>query len=58
MTVALAVPPLTVKNRPCALIRSSALNHMNTLCIFQVFLSSSPTHTGYLSQAKLITSLR
>ena len=29
MTVALAIPPLTVKNRPCALIRSCALNCKN-----------------------------
>ena len=29
MTVALAIPPLTMKNRPCALIRACALNQKN-----------------------------
>ena len=31
MTVALAIPPLTVKNRPCALIWACALNRKNTV---------------------------
>ena len=31
MTVALAVPPLSVKNRGCALNRSCALNWRNTV---------------------------
>ena len=31
MTFALAVPPLTLKNRDCALNRSCALNQKNTV---------------------------
>ena len=31
MIVALAIPPLTVKNRPCVLIRVCALNRKNTV---------------------------
>ena len=31
MTVALAIPPLTMKNRPCALIQACALNWKNTV---------------------------
>ena len=34
MTVALAIPPLTLKNRPCALIRACALNQKNTVYIY------------------------
>ena len=30
-TFALAIPPLTVKNRPCALIWACALNRKNTV---------------------------
>ena len=37
MTGALAIPPPTVKNRPCALIRACALNLKNTVfCISKV----------------------
>ena len=31
MTVELVIPPLTEKNRPCALIESCALNRTNTV---------------------------
>ena len=35
MTVALAIPPLTVKNMPCALIRACALNRTNMVCAYK-----------------------
>ena len=37
VTSALVIHPLTVKNRPCALIRSCALNRKNTVNIKWLF---------------------
>ena len=41
VTFALVINPLTVKNRPCALIRSCALNQKNTVC-------QTLTHKSYM----------
>ena len=41
MTVALAIPPLTVKNSPCALIRACALNRKNTVCYLDSILDKN-----------------
>ena len=38
MTVALAIPPLTVKNRPRALIRACAFNRKNTVIIIIIMI--------------------
>ena len=37
MTVSLAIPPLTVKNRPCVLIRTCALNQKNTVNVISTY---------------------
>ena len=37
MTVDLAIPPLTVKNRPCALNRACTRNQMNTVACLPDF---------------------
>ena len=42
MTFVLAIPPLTMKNRPCELIWACALNRKNTVF---TFLKSSLNHT-------------
>ena len=38
MTVALAIPPLTMKNRPRALIRACAFNQKNTVIIIIIIM--------------------
>ena len=36
MTVALAIPPLPMKNWPCVLIRACVLNRKNTVCNYNM----------------------